>query len=158
MLFLVRHGKAGHRSNSDPDDSKRPLTSAGRLQAAALVEPFVSAGATSTVLSSPFLRCMQTVEPLAAHFGTEVVPDQRLAENQPFLPLIEWLDELPDGAVLCSHGDMIPDAIDALVRRGCEIVGAPTWKKASVWALSRNGRGRLVSATAWPPPAVGSVD
>jgi 8-oxo-dGTP diphosphatase len=55
--------------------------------------------------------------------------------------------------VLCSHGDVIPETIDALARRGCEIVGEPDWRKASVWQLGRESDGSIIEATASPPPA-----
>ena len=53
---------------------------------------------------------------------------------------------------ICSHGDVIPETLDALVRRGCEITSIPDWRKASVWVLERGSEGEVVSAEAWPPP------
>ena len=38
MLFLVRHAKAGSRTDWDADDFARPLTGKGRRQAAAIAE------------------------------------------------------------------------------------------------------------------------
>jgi 8-oxo-dGTP diphosphatase len=152
MIFLVRHAKAGHRNDDHPDDSKRPLTSSGWAQAQALVHTLIAAGATGPVLASPYTRCMQTVQPVAEHLGLAVAADERLAENQPFAPMVELIEGLTDGAVLCSHGDMIPDVIDALHRRGCRIVTEPNWKKASVWQLDRDESRRVVTAAAWPPP------
>lgn len=152
MLFLVRHAKAGHRSDGPADDSKRPLTESGRQQAEALAAPLFTAGATAPVLSSPYRRCLQTVEPFARRIGTTVVSDRRLAENQPCSPLVDLLGMLPEGAVMCSHGDMIPEVIAALQRRGCAITTPANWKKASVWALERDADGRFIRAAAWPPP------
>ncbi len=150
-MFLVRHAKAGHRSDDRPDDSLRPLTPAGWQQANALAKSLTAAGAGGPLLSSPIVRCKQTLEPLAARLGTTVQDDDRLAENKPFFPMLELMNELPDEAVLCSHGDMIPDVICALERRGCAI-STPHWKKASVWVLDRDDNGRFVTASAWPPP------
>ena len=152
MVFLVRHAKAGHRNDDHPDDSRRPLTESGWTQSRALVGTLIAAGATGPLFSSPFVRCMQTLQPLAEHLAAAVTPDDRLAENHPFLPVIELIEGLDAGAVLCSHGDMIPDVIDALHRRGCRIVTEPNWKKASVWRLERDDAGRVVTAAAWPPP------
>ncbi|MFM8451464.1 MAG: hypothetical protein ACKOAQ_01230, partial [Acidimicrobiaceae bacterium] len=56
-------------------------------------------------------------------------------------------------AVLSSHGDMIPELIKTLERRGMEVKSKPDWRKASVWVVERTNRG-FVSATAWPPPQV----
>ena len=155
MVFLVRHAKAGHRDENDPDDSTRPLTGAGWVQSRAIVETLVAQGATGPLLASPFTRCRQTLQPLGDQLEQAVTADHRLAEGQPFLPVLELIDELPDGAVLCSHGDVIPAVVQALHRRGCTILTEPSWKKASVWRLDRDESGAVVAAAAWPPPAKG---
>jgi len=46
-----------------------------------------------------------------------------LAEKRSFVDVIDLLDKLPDHAIACSHGDVIPDVISALYRRGMEIDG-----------------------------------
>lgn len=151
MLFLVRHAKAGNRSEWDGDDSTRPLTGKGRRQSIAIAERLAPLAAGSLV-SSPFVRCVQTLEPLASLRDIAVVVDDRLAEGAGLEGALQLLANLPDGSVLCSHGDVIPETIDALVRRGCKIVGEPEWAKASVWQLRRSGDGSISEATAWPPP------
>src|SRR5262249_37502913 len=148
----VRHAKAGHRDPSVVDDRPRPLTPGGWRQAKALVERLVDAGAAGPLLSSSYLRCIQTLEPLGEHLGQSVVIDDRLAEGNSFTPMLDLMHDPPDGSVLCSHGDMIPDVMAALERRRCEITTEPNWKKGSVWLLTRDRRGRFVSAAAWPPP------
>ena len=66
--------------------------------------------------------------------------------------MLELLDTLPQGAVLCSHGDVIPETIDALIRRGLDVRSPPEWRKASVWVLKRNKHGNFTQAVAWGPP------
>ncbi|HRE01677.1 MAG TPA: phosphoglycerate mutase family protein [Ilumatobacteraceae bacterium] len=153
MLFLVRHAKAGQRDDNDPHDDQRELTTKGWAQAHALVEPLIAAGAT-TVVASPFIRCRQTVQPLADALGGEVAIDDRLAEDQPFSPVLALLSQVPDGTVLCSHGDVIPETVSALIRRGCRLTTEPNWQKASVWLLDRDSDGAIVTAASWPPPHV----
>ena len=153
MIFLVRHAKAGDRLHDPREDRKRPLSKPGWLQAAALAESLLAAGATGPLLSSPFTRCRQTLEPLGKRLGQDVHKDAGLGEAQPFEPMLELLQRTPDGSVLCSHGDMIPDMIAGLQRRGCVILDEPQWKKGSVWVLKRAEDGAFVSAQAWPPPA-----
>jgi 8-oxo-dGTP diphosphatase len=153
MLFLVRHAKAGERRHDAGDDKPRPLTGNGWEQATGLVQPLVAAGASGPLLSSPYVRCMQTLQPLADKLGCVVQSDKRLSEGKRTAPVIDMLSELPDGAVLCSHGDMIPDVMAALQRRGCTFTNEPNWKKASVWALTRGDDGQIVNAESWPPPA-----
>lgn len=153
MIYLVRHAKAGDRLHDAHDDRKRPLSKPGWVQAELLAEALLAAGATGPLLSSPFVRCRQTLEPLGKRLGIEVAKDASLAEAQPFEPMLTLLERTPDGSVLCSHGDMIPDMIAGLQRRGCAITTEPQWKKASVWVLERDTDGVFVSAQAWPPPA-----
>ena len=152
MLYLVRHAKAGSRREWGDDDRLRPLVDDGRRQAEALAErlqPLVEGG---ELVSSPYSRCVQTLEPLAARLGISVRADERLAEETGFAPTLELLDELPEGSVLCSHGDVIPEVVEALQRRGCNVIGEPDWRKGSVWVLQRNEFGQWTEASAWPPP------
>ena len=153
-LYLVRHAKAGDRSRWVGDDRERPLTAKGEAQAAALAERLAPL-CTGDLVSSPYLRCVQTIEQLAAAVGRPVRTDERLAEDTGFAGALALIEELPDGSVLCSHGDVIPDTIAALERRGCRIDGAPDWRKASVWVLTTERSGGdvvVTNAHAWPPP------
>ena len=109
-------------------------------------------GRQTRCMPAPYARCLQTLEPLAKLLNRKVIADQRLREAQPFEPIIEWLAIAPEGAVLCSHGDLIPDVIAALERRACVITTEPHWAKASVWVLERNGEGTVIRASSWPPP------
>ncbi|HXG53803.1 MAG TPA: phosphohistidine phosphatase SixA [Vicinamibacterales bacterium] len=62
-LYLIRHGIAAERGPDYPDDSKRPLTSAGiarlRKQAKALAELDVD---FDQIISSPLVRTKQTAD------------------------------------------------------------------------------------------------
>jgi 8-oxo-dGTP diphosphatase len=150
-VFFVRHAKAGSRSSWDGDDRKRPLTSAGWEQAERLADRLAEL-APSTLVSSPYLRCIETLEPLSERLDLGIVLDDRLAEETPFEEVLALLDAAPDGAVLCSHGDVIPEAIAALQRRGLHVRTEPDWRKATVWLLERDGQGTYVDAIVWPPP------
>lgn len=143
-LFLVRHASAGERGFG-PDDRLRPLDDIGRARAAQIADQ-LAGRASGRLLTSPFTRCFQTLEPLGLRTGTTVEKTNALAEAQPFEPVLDLVAALPDGSVLCSHGDLIPDVMDALVRRGVDIVGEPSWKKGVVWVLERDGS-QIVSAS-----------
>ena len=82
-----------------------------------------------------------------------VQTDTRLLEHGDIAEMLEVVQEVEDSAVLSSHGDMIPELIKTLERRGMEIKSKPDWRKASVWVVERTNRG-FKSATAWPPPQV----
>jgi 8-oxo-dGTP diphosphatase len=135
-LFLVRHAKAGNREKWEGPDELRPLSSSGREQAETIARR-VGEFPVTRVLSSPFLRCVQTVEPLAVKVGAAVELVAALGEGEPFAPVIDLLTELPDYSVLCSHGDVLPDTIDALERRSMVVQGPPDWRKGVVWEIDR---------------------
>jgi 8-oxo-dGTP diphosphatase len=80
--------------------------------------------------------------------------EQRLCEGTSFVDTLELLAEVADRTVLCSHGDVIPDTIEALVRRGLSVRGEADWRKASVWVIERDVSGCFTDAIAWPPPAI----
>ncbi len=150
VIYLVRHAKAGERRVWRGDDEARPLSKHGWKQAESIAKRLVEKGASS-LYSSPYIRCVQTVEPLAGQLGIDIRMDRRLAEAEPFEPVLELLGEVEGGAVLCSHGDIIPETIDALVRRGMEVQTPPDWRKASIWVLKRKGD-RITTGKVWPPP------
>jgi 8-oxo-dGTP diphosphatase len=147
---LVRHAKAGDRSRWSGDDRERPLSVPGREQAEALVAAIEH---TPTLLvSSPYLRCVETLEPLARAHALTVTTDARLAEDSALEPVLELLADVPDGTVLCSHGDVIPMVVDALIRRGLDLANAvPGVKKGSWFALERTGES-WTHATWHPAP------
>jgi 8-oxo-dGTP diphosphatase len=149
-LFLVRHAKAGKRSQWDDDDSLRPLVEEGIRQAETIAESIAPLKPTA-LYSSPYLRCVQTLEPLAAKIGLPVRQHELLAEGVDFIRTVDWMHTLEDGAVMCSHGDVIPEVIDALERRGMEVSGFRESRKGSVWVLERRGD-EFIGGHAWPPP------
>lgn len=151
MLYFVRHAKAGDRAAWKGDDSLRPLSKEGRRQADSLARRLARL-TTGNLVSSPYERCLQTVQPLSAVLRQPVLEDERLGEMKGFEGALALIGELTDGSVMCSHGDVIPETIDALHRRGCAIIGEPNWRKASVWVLTRDDTGHVVEATAWEPP------
>lgn len=148
-VYLVRHAKAGERRTWTGDDMDRPLSKKGWRQAEALAERLAAKGATE-LYSSAYVRCRQTLEPLASQLGVEIHDDKRLLEDEPFEPVLDLLTEVPHGSVLCSHGDVIPAVIQALHRRGMVVETPADWRKGSVWVLRRS-KGRIVKGKVWPP-------
>ncbi len=151
-LYVVRHADAGTRGRDDGPDELRPLVERGWRQANGLADQLADAGITR-LLASPFLRCVQTLEPLAERLGLTVEPDVRLTEGAGFAPALELAGELRgEPAALCSHGDVIPDVLDALLRRGLKLEDEPRWQKASTWVLTRHGDS-FVTGRYIPPSA-----
>jgi 8-oxo-dGTP diphosphatase len=153
QLYLVRHAKAGERRAWEGDDIDRPLSAMGWKQSELLAKRLAKIP-PSLLYSSPYLRCIQTLEPLGKRFNTAITIDRRLGEDAPVEPVLDLLTEAQANSVLCSHGDVIPATIAALQRRGTEMRTPPDWRKASVWVLKRNKKGEIVQATVWPPPVV----
>lgn len=151
-LYLIRHAKAGSMSQWDGLDFSRPLDEAGRLQAKALA-PVIAAVDPTRLVSSPFLRCVQTLDDLSALTGLPILADERLAQDSDVAAVIHLLEQAPEGAVFCSHGDMIPPIIRTLETRGMRFTTTPDWRKASVWVLERDGT-TFTMAAAWPPPSI----
>jgi 8-oxo-dGTP diphosphatase len=152
--YLVRHARAGSRDKWHEDDALRPLSKAGRRQAEALVATFRGIE-VARIVSSPSVRCVQTVRPLALDRGLPVETSDALAEGaalEDAMDLLAGLASTP--AVLCSHGDVIPAVVMHLVDREATISGERDWKKGSVWVLERED-GRVARARYLPPPEVG---
>ncbi|MGH3578146.1 MAG: SixA phosphatase family protein [Mycobacterium sp.] len=150
-LLVVRHARAKSRQRWDGDDPSRPLTKAGRAQAKALV-PVLAAPSPTRVLSSPSLRCTQTVEPLASHLGIPLEVDQDLAEGNIVKTLLLLRRIAGLTAVVCTHGDVIPEVLWALSERdGMVVPPSPLCAKGSTWVLENN-LGHFASATYVEPP------
>ncbi len=149
-LFVVRHVKAGDRSRWDGPDHERPISKTGRRQANALADRLASEN-VSAVISSPSVRCVQSLQPLAERAGLKVEEDDRLGEGSSIEDSLAVARNAPDRAVLCSHGDVIPDLLDALMAQGCRLKDELRWQKASTWVLSWD-RDRLVKGRYLSPP------
>lgn len=152
VIYLVRHAKAGERRVWDGPDVERPLSKTGWKQSNAVARRLAKRNVTA-LYASPYVRCVQTLEPLGEMMGLKVQPEQRLFEDEPFEPVLDLINEVEDGAVLCSHGDIIPATIKALVRRGMQVETPPDWGKASVWVLKRKAD-RITKGKVWPPPTL----
>lgn len=144
-LLLVRHARAGTRGTG-PADLDRPLDARGEAQAAALpalLVPLLRSGrdapdasdAPVEVRSSPARRCIATVGPLADALGTEVVVDEDLVEGSDVRVLHERLAHLTVPTVWSSHGDVIPELLAMLARRGVDLGDDQRCRKGSTWVL-----------------------
>lgn len=154
-IYLVRHGKAGSRRRWTGPDDQRPLSRPGREQAAALVRLF--AGRTlERIVSSPYLRCTQTLEPLAEERGIPLETSDALAEGAPVDGALSLA--LASGqtgpTALCTHGDVIELLLDELLRRDVplETHSGIELKKGSTWILHVLD-GEVVAAEYIPPQA-----
>lgn len=152
-VYLVRHAKAGERRAWTGDDFHRPLSTKGWKQSTRVGDRLAALD-PQLLLSSPYVRCIQTLEPLGERLGLSVEIDKRLCEGEPVDPLLELIADAPARTVLCTHGDLIPAAIGELRRAGTEVQTPTDWRKASVWVLRRNKKAHVIRAVVWPPPTL----
>jgi 8-oxo-dGTP diphosphatase len=152
MLLVVRHADAGDKVGWEGLDRLRPLSATGRRQADGLVVRLEDYP-VERILSSPTLRCLDTVRPLARDRFLEVEPVAALGVDGGLDPLLAmlWDHELRN-AVLCTHGETIGRLIVQLVEDGFDMKGPMLWPKGSTWMLQRadsrrrHVRGRLLAA------------
>lgn len=128
----------------------RPLNAGGRNQATGLAALWQHQPLTR-VLSSPFARCVETVQPLADASALPVEATPALAEGYADDAVRLVHDLIAQDAALCSHGDVIPAVLRALDRDGVDVVPAWRWEKASTWVVTADD-GSFTLATYVPPP------
>lgn len=155
-LYLVRHADAKSRSGWHGPDVARPLTKKGERQASGLAAAL--GGADLRVLqSSPAVRCVDTLAPLAAGLGVDVAVTDALMEGADPAEAMDLLVagiRRRHGTVLCTHGDIIPELLRRLARDGVPLRGGDRWAKGSTWELAVVG-GEVVSGRYHPPPGEG---
>jgi phosphohistidine phosphatase SixA len=121
-ILLIRHATAGDPDAWVGDDAARPLDEQGRAQAQALVG-LVQTYPIDRVLTSPYLRCVQTVEPLTAARALPLEYRHELgddAEPPEALALIRGLSGA--AAAVCSHGDLIRELLGEELEKGSVVV------------------------------------
>ena len=143
-LYLVRHAHAGDRLEWSGPDDQRPLSEKGWRQARALV-PLLADEAFDAVASSPSLRCVQSVEPLAGARGLAIEQDSRLLEGNDPHDTFSWLNGrlASQSLVACTHGDIVPAVLNLAAQAGADLPEEPRWPKGSTWVLERGERGWL---------------
>ena len=146
-LVIMRHASAGDKHDWDGDDLLRPLDRKGQAEALVLV-PLLACFDPVRIVSSPAVRCTETVAPYAAHIGAPIevdhaltVPDRAQASSArtgPDHPVTDVARLLADGVptLVCAHRENIPQ----LLGGACEHLGAnppsdPSLPKAGFWVL-----------------------
>jgi 8-oxo-(d)GTP phosphatase len=155
-VLLVRHGNSGSRSEWPDDDRLRPLDQTGQQQAKALAG-LLSKFDVQELIAADYVRCAQTLEPLAETIGLEVQTEPLLSEQgfpgreDEAVEAIRRLGHNGQSIAVCSQRLVMPKLLERLAREdGAELPHLRT-KKGSVWVLSFDGR-RLCDAEYLPPP------
>ncbi len=149
-LFLVRHARAAKRAQWEGPPLLRPLCDGGRAQAHALGAALAASG-IERIVSSPALRCRQTLAPLARATGISIEIDERLAEGSDDAKLFEAIASMCERATaVCTHGETIGAVLDRYRSDGLAIEDEPRCEKGSYWIIE--GRGERPSMIRYVPP------
>ncbi len=151
-VHLLRHAKAKNRLEWEEPDDLRPLAKRGRREAE-VIAACLAPRAPVRLVSSPYLRCVQTLEPLGAAIAAPVETADILAEGaggDGALALV--LSLAPGGlAVCCTHGDVVFEVASLVADAGVALDGPRDVPVAAGWGLGIED-GSVVSARFLPQP------
>jgi 8-oxo-dGTP diphosphatase len=138
-LIVVRHAMAGVKLPDPVRDFARGLDEHGLHAAAALPARLLEHVTPTTIVSSPFRRCLQTVRPLAGRLALGIDRSDDLRASASLDATVELLHSLPDGALVCTHGEVIT-----------ALFGPMNCEKAAFLVVERDGG--LLSPTLYVGP------
>jgi 8-oxo-(d)GTP phosphatase len=134
-LILARHVSAGDKAGWPGHDLLRPLDDQGVSDAVLLADLLACFAPRARVISSPAVRCVDSMRPYADGFGGSIEADDTLTvpAQRPGLPasspgppgaldaLFRKLVAAEQPAVVCLHRENLPLALAA----ACAALGAP---------------------------------
>jgi 8-oxo-dGTP diphosphatase len=116
-IIVLRHGRAVPPASWDGPDATRPLLHRG-LEQSTSVAPAIAAWAPAKLISSTAVRCVATIEPVAAITGlvvklsTSISQDAYEDGTARVRKTVRKRLRAGTAVVLCSHGPVIPEIID----------------------------------------------
>lgn len=119
-LIILRHTKALERGDWDEADSQRTLNELGLDQAQQLIkqlEPF----AIEEIYTSDYMRCVQTVTPLAHSRGLSITQVPSLNEENfevdpsRSVTFVNALKQDEKNILICSHNPVIPTMLRGIL-------------------------------------------
>lgn len=121
-VIVLRHAKATPRSDWHEgkvvDDGNRPLLPEGKKQAKEII-PLLRAFAPKRVVTSPWVRCFNTVQPYANKYRLPLIERSQLSElgnkKGPRRTKNVVNDVIEEGksAVICSHRPALPTILES---------------------------------------------
>lgn len=149
LIAVLRHAHAGDPSAWPSSDDLRPLSEKGCRQADQLVEHLGLR--PLTILSSPSLRCVGTVLPLARACALPVLTVPELYEGGSAAAALRRLtDEAAPVVLGCTHGDVIAELLHLLTGAGVPLPELRA-EKASTWIIELDD-GSIRGARYLAPP------
>ena len=151
-IHLIRHAHAGSRKGWDGDDRERPLSDRGWTQAQGIEKALGDVG-IDRLWSSSYVRCLQTLDPLADQLGLEVEVVAPLTEGgsgAEALDLLLYAARSGLTLAACSHGDVIPAVVATALGRGAQLDGPASAAKGGRYVLGV-ADGRVTTVRYVPP-------
>ncbi len=121
-LLVVRHAHAVPRSSWRRPDRERPLSDAGRRRVRRMVE-LLEAYSPQRVVSSPAVRCVQTVEPYTRPHRLRLVTRKGLSEEgfetspEKVGKHLARIMAAAEPVAVCTHGPVLSPILEELWRR-----------------------------------------
>jgi 8-oxo-dGTP diphosphatase len=152
-VHVIRHAKAKNRLEWTEPDEDRPLTKRGRREATGLAERLRD-DPPDRLVSSPFRRCLETLDPLARELDLTIETTDDFAEGADGAGALELLVSLSRTGSLacCTHGDVLYDLMNLVAASGVTVSGPIAAPVASTWTLDVDD-GRVVAARFVERPA-----
>jgi len=154
VLSVVRHAEAGDRERFVGDDSLRPLSRQGRRQANAIAKRLGES--TLDLITSPYLRCVETLSPTSSRLRRAMMLASWLVEGEPadeaLFQLIELTGEI-GGLVACTHQDVMVGMFDVAIAAGAAPSSQPIFEKAATAEFTIMS-GKVVAVSFVAPPKI----
>jgi 8-oxo-dGTP diphosphatase len=151
-IYLVRHAKAGERNAWLDHDELRPLSGRGHIQARGLIDVLADAR-FEHVVSSWYVRCMESVVPIASVRRMAIEPADALAEGASLDEALALVRKhAGNGAVMCTHGDVMPMLLEYFAAHGVDVGSNPQTPKGCTWVLETDATNEVRAAHYIPPP------
>ena len=148
LIYLIRHAKAGERLSLNAGDLERELTRSGKAQARDIAA-FLPPSNLRRIVSSPYLRCLQTMEPTSQALSIKIEMDKRLGEVTSVRSLEKLLEAISlarTDTALCSHGNVVPTLLKLL---GVYTMETMLCQKGSIYVVDT----MALTATYHPTPS-----
>ena len=162
-VILLRHAKAVGKSGWRRADDRRPLDDAGRADAKALAELLACFSPGARLITSPAVRCVETLRPFAELSGAELREEPSLyihtqssrtdpADSPPSIAaLMAQAVAAGEPTIFCAHRENIP-VLQAAALAALGLEGFPGLPKEWDDPLPTSGFW-VLNLTLPPPPA-----
>ena len=146
-MTIVRHAVAREKKSWPGPDLERPLDPTGERQAAGMATLLVK-HKVRRIISSPAIRCVQTMQPLADAVNVPIELWDALERDADVTPMLTaFSDPEFHNAVLCTHGEVLHQLLQAdnvrrIARHG-KLSPRRLLIKGSAWRLEITTNGRV---------------